>query len=145
MLRRNSSSRRRAEEAVVVYIPAGGEVKIRTDQLKAPVIAEWFNPATGARASIDKVENKGIRKFKANDDGDWALTLKVAAKETRPVCRGSSEGAGLTRLKSFVCFEPTRRHYARIQIVDWDGLDRVRDDRTDAGPEHIRNHHRDGH
>jgi hypothetical protein len=39
--------------------------------------AEWFNPATGARSAIGRVENKGTRKFKTAGDGDWVLTLKA--------------------------------------------------------------------
>jgi hypothetical protein len=66
----------RSEEAVVVYIPADGEVEIQTDQLKAPMTAEWFNPATGARSTIGRVENKGTRKFKADGDGDCVLILR---------------------------------------------------------------------
>jgi hypothetical protein len=67
----------KSDEVVVIYIPTGGEVEIKSDQLKAPVVAEWFNPATGARSTIGKVENRGNRKFKANGGADWVLALKV--------------------------------------------------------------------
>ena len=65
-----------SEEAVVIYIPAGGEVELKTDQLKAPMTAEWLNPATGARSAIGRVENNGTRKFKAVGGGDWVLALR---------------------------------------------------------------------
>jgi hypothetical protein len=67
-------------EAIVIYLPTGGEVELKTDQLKTPMAAEWFNPATGARSSIGNVENKGNRKFKANGAGDWALVLRLRVK-----------------------------------------------------------------
>jgi len=56
----------KSDEAVVIYVPDDGEVEIKTDQLKTPMTAEWFNPATGARAAAGKVANQGTRKFKAN-------------------------------------------------------------------------------
>jgi Protein of unknown function (DUF4038)/Domain of unknown function (DUF5060)/Putative collagen-binding domain of a collagenase len=67
----------KSEEVVVIYIPTGGEVEIKSDQLKAPMIAEWFHPATGARTPAGKIANQGTRKFKASDEGDWVLLLKA--------------------------------------------------------------------
>lgn len=69
-----------SDEAVVIYIPAGGEIEIKADQLKAPMAAEWFNPATGAHFPIGKVENRGNRKFTAHGNGDRVLVLRARAR-----------------------------------------------------------------
>jgi Putative collagen-binding domain of a collagenase/Domain of unknown function (DUF5060) len=53
------------------------EVEFTSPGGKKHSVAEWFNPATGARSIIGKVENRGNRKFKANSAGDWVLALKV--------------------------------------------------------------------
>ncbi len=67
----------KSEEAVVIYIPTGGEVEIKTDLLKATMTGEWFSPATGARSPIGKIANQGTRKFRASGEGDWVLMLKT--------------------------------------------------------------------
>jgi hypothetical protein len=69
-----------SDQAVVIYIPTGGEAELKTDQLKAPMAAGWFNPATGAYSPIGKVQNRGNRKFKANGNGDRVLVLKARAR-----------------------------------------------------------------
>lgn len=66
----------RSANAVVVYIPLGGAVELRTAQLPGHWVAEWFHPATGVRTPLGRVANQATRTFQARGTGDWVLVLR---------------------------------------------------------------------
>jgi len=70
-------------EVGVVYIPVGGEVSLKMDRFRSIVAAEWFNPATGSRAPIGKIANRGAHQFRASGGEDWVLLLKATAGTRR--------------------------------------------------------------
>ena len=74
-----AASRSEAGDLAVVYIPEGGNVTLRMDRMKFPVMAEWFDPATGWRKSAGKVENKGVRQFEVSGLWDSLLILRGIA------------------------------------------------------------------
>jgi len=69
-------STRLGTSLVVVYLPEGGSVTIKTDHLKRGSIARWYHPRTGGWLDAGKVE-KTPQAFEAADRNDWVLLLKT--------------------------------------------------------------------
>jgi hypothetical protein len=59
---------------VVIYLPVGGELRLKEDTLRTDLQAKWFDPRTGQRISIQSSE-QGV--FKAPDQQDWVLLLNT--------------------------------------------------------------------
>ncbi|HZF26868.1 MAG TPA: DUF4038 domain-containing protein [Steroidobacteraceae bacterium] len=70
--RHASASRSESGELAVVYLAAGGTIKLRRELLAAKVHGEWFDPRTGRRTGIQ--EPRGF-EFAAPDQQDWVLLL----------------------------------------------------------------------
>jgi hypothetical protein len=63
-------------DLAVIYLPVGGEVRLKVDQLADGLKSEWFDPRTGKRK-----EAKGDPgKYRAPDDQDWVLVFRKAEK-----------------------------------------------------------------
>ena len=67
-----SASRSESGDLAVVYLPVGGNVRLRQGTLRDGLQAEWFNPRTGARTPI---QNSGQLAFQTPDPQDWVLLL----------------------------------------------------------------------
>jgi hypothetical protein len=63
-------------DLAVVYLPVGGEVKLRMDKLVDGLKVEWFDPRTGKRTKASGDEGK----FKAPGEEDWALVFRKAER-----------------------------------------------------------------
>jgi len=59
----------------VVYLPVGCNICIKTELLKRPCNAFWFNPRTGKYVGAGEVKGE-IQLFTALDDTDWLLCIK---------------------------------------------------------------------
>lgn len=64
---------------LLVYMPVGGEVKLRTEGLKPPLAARWFNPRTGAW-SLGKAVSGDSLTLSPPDTNDWVLWLGPSKK-----------------------------------------------------------------
>jgi hypothetical protein len=63
-----------AGDLLVVYLPEGGSVTLKTDSLKFGLTARWYHPRTGGWLDIGKVE-KPKQTFKTADQNDWVLLI----------------------------------------------------------------------
>lgn len=63
-----------AGDLLVVYLPEGGSVTIKTGSLKSGLTARWYHPRTGGWLNIGKVE-KPQQTFKTADKNDWVLLI----------------------------------------------------------------------
>jgi len=63
-------------DLLVVYLPEGGSVTIKTDTLKKGAIARWYHPRTGGWLDAGKVE-KSSQTFKTADRNDWVLLIEA--------------------------------------------------------------------
>jgi hypothetical protein len=63
-------------DLLVVYLPEGGEVTLKTDSLKKGMTARWYHPRTGAWLDAGKVE-KSPQTFKTADRNDWVLLIEA--------------------------------------------------------------------
>ena len=67
-----SASRSEHGDLAVVYLPVGGELKLRPGVLTDGLKAEWFDPRTGRRTpSTPEAPNS----FRAPEEQDWVLLL----------------------------------------------------------------------
>ena len=62
-------------DAAVVYMPKGGSVTIRTDSLKRPSVARWFNPRTGELTEAGEITGAKAQ-FTTPDGNDWVLCIR---------------------------------------------------------------------
>jgi hypothetical protein len=58
----------------LAYLPAGGSIALRTEQLKKVELARWFNPRAGTWHSSIAVTESPAR-FTAPDAEDWVLWI----------------------------------------------------------------------
>ncbi len=59
-------------DLVVIYLPVGGEVRLRRERLAEGLKAEWFDPRTAKRKDARDAEGR----FRAPDEQDWVLVLR---------------------------------------------------------------------
>ncbi len=59
----------------VLYMPEGGAVSLRTESLKRPTRARWFDPAAG-RWTDAGIVTEAVQSFTAPDRKDWLLELR---------------------------------------------------------------------
>jgi len=62
----------KADNWLLAYMPVGGEIKLRTEGMKPPLAARWFNPRTGAW-SQQKAALADTSSLRAPDINDWVL------------------------------------------------------------------------
>ncbi|HKI33893.1 MAG TPA: DUF4038 domain-containing protein [Gemmataceae bacterium] len=63
-------------DLAVIYLPVGGEVRLKADRLVEGLKAEWFDPRTGKR----KQAREDAGKYRAPDEEDWVLVLRRAER-----------------------------------------------------------------
>jgi hypothetical protein len=63
-------------DLAVLYLPVGGEVRLKADRLTEGLKAEWFDPRTGKR----KDAKGDAGKYRAPDEQDWVLVFRRAEK-----------------------------------------------------------------
>ncbi len=63
-------------DVAVVYLPVGGELRVKADRLEEGLKAEWFDPRTGKR----KDAKGDAGKYRAPDEQDWVLVFRRAEK-----------------------------------------------------------------
>ena len=76
---------------VVVYMPTSRTITVNMAALKAPAVAQWFDPTNGVYAAVPgrPMANNGMREFtppagKNHDgDGDWVLLLDASGATTQ--------------------------------------------------------------
>jgi hypothetical protein len=68
-----SASRSERGDLAVVYLPLGGELKLRPGILADGLEAEWFDPRTGRRAPATP---ESPNTFRAPEEQDWVLLLR---------------------------------------------------------------------
>jgi len=59
----------------VIYTPEGGTIAVRTERLRSPALALWFNPRTGEWHETEKVQ-KALHYFQTPDTNDWVLCIR---------------------------------------------------------------------
>jgi hypothetical protein len=69
-----AASRSEEGDLAVVYLPAGGNVRLDASVLKAGLKAEWFDPRTGSRSPVP---GPPASEFRAPDSRDWVLLLST--------------------------------------------------------------------
>lgn len=62
-------------DLLVAYLPVGGTIELKTETLKHPLRARWFDPRTGKWTEIGKVASP-TQRFAAPDAGDWVLCVR---------------------------------------------------------------------
>jgi hypothetical protein len=67
-----SASRSESGDLAVIYLPAGGRVKLKGGALKDGLRAEWIGPRTGQRTEI---QGSLISQLVAPDHQDWVPLL----------------------------------------------------------------------
>ncbi len=70
-----AAAKSKAGDLLVVYLPEGGSVTLKTDSLKNGLSARWYHPRTGGWLDAGKVE-KPRQTFKPADKNDWVLLIK---------------------------------------------------------------------
>jgi hypothetical protein len=68
-----SASRSKAGDLAVIYVPAGGQIRLRDGVSTDGLRAEWFSPRTGQRTRMQRLPKA---EFLAPDPQDWVLLLK---------------------------------------------------------------------
>lgn len=61
--------------AVVAYTPAGCELALDARQVPTGCAASWFNPRTGERIQLGRVDGEELRA-ETPDDQDWVLVVR---------------------------------------------------------------------
>ncbi len=59
-------------DLLVVYLPEGGSVTLKTDSLKKGMTARWYHPRTGGWLDAGRIE-ESPQTFKTADRNDWLL------------------------------------------------------------------------
>ena len=62
-------------DLAVVYLPEGGAVKVKTDDLEDGLTARWYHPRTGGWLDAESLE-KPLYQCKPPDRNDWVLLIK---------------------------------------------------------------------
>ena len=62
-------------DLLVVYLPEGGSVTLKTDSLKKGMTARWYHPRTGGWLDAGKIE-ESPQTFKTADRNDWLLLVR---------------------------------------------------------------------
>jgi len=60
----------------VVYTPKGGALPLRTDRIRRPAGARWFDPRKGRYQDAGQVE-EGVQEFRTPDAHDWVLLIRT--------------------------------------------------------------------
>jgi len=68
-----SASRSERGDLAMVYLPVGGELKLRPGILAEGLTAEWFDPRTGRRTPATP---EAPSTFRAPEEQDWVLLLR---------------------------------------------------------------------
>jgi hypothetical protein len=68
-----SASRSERGDLAVVYLPIGGELKLRPGVLAEGLTPEWFDPRTGRRTPATP---EAPNTFRAPEEQDWVLLLR---------------------------------------------------------------------
>jgi hypothetical protein len=63
-----------AGDLAVLYLPAGGAVRLKGDRLADGLTAEWFDPRTGRR----RAARGEAGRYRALDEQDWVLLFRRA-------------------------------------------------------------------
>ena len=63
-------------DLLVVYLPEGGSVTLKTDSIKKGMTARWYHPRTGGWLNAGKV-TESRQTFKTADKNDWILLLEA--------------------------------------------------------------------
>jgi len=71
-----AAAKSKAANLLVVYLPEGGPVTLKTDSLRKGLIARWYHPRTGGWLDAGKIE-KSPQTFKTADRNDWVLLIKA--------------------------------------------------------------------
>lgn len=69
-----AAAKSKADDLLVVYLPEGGPVTVKTDSLKKGLAARWYHPRTGGWLDAGKVA-KPRQTFKTADKNDWILLI----------------------------------------------------------------------
>ncbi|MHC4508354.1 MAG: apiosidase-like domain-containing protein [Planctomycetota bacterium] len=69
-----AAAKTEAGDLLVVYLPEGGTVTVKTDSLKKGLAARWYHPRTGGWLDAGKVQ-KSRQTFKTADRNDWVLLI----------------------------------------------------------------------
>ncbi|UCC97561.1 MAG: DUF4038 domain-containing protein [Phycisphaerales bacterium] len=69
-----AAAKSQAGDLLVVYLPDGGAVTIKTDTLEKGLHARWYHPRTGGWLDAGKVEQTR-QTFKTADRNDWVLLI----------------------------------------------------------------------
>jgi hypothetical protein len=69
----------KTDKWLLAYMPVGGEIKLRTEGLKPPLAARWFDPRTGAW-SMGKAVSGDSLTLSTPDTNDWVLWLGPVRK-----------------------------------------------------------------
>jgi hypothetical protein len=77
VLRYVTAARTDDGRAAVLYLAAGGELRLDTSSLSGGLIATWVNPRDGSRANAGRVE-QGQVALRSPDGDDWVLILRAA-------------------------------------------------------------------
>ena len=70
-------------DLALIYLPMGGEVRLRPGMLRGGLDVHWFDPRTGKKLSVRDGDN---HRYLAPDDQDWVLvstTEKISHGSTR--------------------------------------------------------------
>ena len=67
-------------DLLVVYLPEGGPVTLKTDSLKKGLTARWYHPRTGGWLDAGDI-NKSPQTFKSADRNDWVLLIEAKLKD----------------------------------------------------------------
>ena len=72
-IRHVSASRSEKGDLALLYLPVGGEVKLKAGSMTSGLKATWFDPRNGKRMATQPV---GENRFRAPDQNDWVLLLQ---------------------------------------------------------------------
>jgi len=67
-------------DLLVVYLPEGGPVTLKTDSLKKGLTARWYHPRTGGWLDAGDID-KSPQTFKPADRNDWVLLIEAKLKD----------------------------------------------------------------
>ena len=70
-----AAAKSKAGDLLVVYLPEGGSVTLKTNSLKKGSSARWYHPRTGGWLNIGRIEQPR-QTFKTADRNDWVLLIE---------------------------------------------------------------------
>jgi hypothetical protein len=70
-----AAAKSQAGDLLVVYLPEGGPVTLKTDSLKKSMAARWYHPRTGGWLDAGRIETSP-QTFKTADRNDWVLLIE---------------------------------------------------------------------